>query len=83
MQQQGLGACGQTRDVVTDFVGWLAVANPLAAHGDHRGAAGPVLHHPLLSRHASQGPGDVAPVIHLTLTGLERHPPACRRSANP
>lgn len=52
--QQGIGAGAQTRvapigalskDLVTGLVGWLAIADALAAHGDHRGAARPVLHH--------------------------------------
>jgi len=79
--QQSIGAGAQTRvapigalskDVVTGLVGWLAIVDALAAHGDHRGAARPVLHHPLRSRHRPQRPGDVLPVFALALAGLQR-----------
>jgi hypothetical protein len=43
--QQGLGAGAQTRDTVTDLVMRVAIANAMAAHGDDRGAARPLLHH--------------------------------------
>ena len=79
--QQGLGAAPQTRvaprgalskDVVTGLIDALAIADALAAHRNHRGAARPVLHHPLWSGHATQRPGDIPAVPALAPAGLER-----------
>ena len=43
----GLCASAQTRDVVTGLVLRLALARPVAAHRIDRGAARPLLHHPV------------------------------------
>ena len=65
-----------SKDVLTSLVGWLAIADALATHGDHRGAARPVLHYPHRSRHGPQRPGDVPAVFALALAGLQRCLPA-------
>ena len=65
-----------SKDVVPSLVSWLASAAAFATHGDHRGAARPVLHHPLRSRHRPQGLGDVPAVYALALAGQQRRLPA-------
>jgi hypothetical protein len=42
----------------------------MAAHGDDRRAARPLLHHPLRRRHRPEAPGDVSAPFHLPVTGL-------------
>ena len=76
MPQQGLGSGPQTRDAVTGFIGRLAIADAVAAHGDDRGTARPLLHHPLRRRHGPQGPGDVTAAFHLPFAGAPGDPPA-------
>ena len=75
--QQGLGSGPQTRDVITGLIRRLALADAVAAHGDDRGAARPLLHHPLRCRHRPQGPGDVTAPFHFpsagAVTGLAGH----------
>ena len=73
--QQRLGAGAQTGDVVTGFIHGLVVAAALAADREHRGTAGPVLRHPLRSRHAPQRPGEVTAAFALVLAGLQRRLP--------
>jgi len=51
--QQSLCRGPETRDVVMGLVDGLALADALAAHSQDRGAAWPVLHHPLWCRHAA------------------------------
>jgi len=73
MAQQGLGSSPQTYDVVTGLFGWLPLASALAAHGKERGAARPLLHHPLRCWHRQQRPGDVTAVDELMPAGPPRH----------
>ena len=61
--QQGLGCGPETRDVVTGLIDGLALTDTLAAHRQDRGAAGPVLHHPLWCRHAAEGPGEITAAL--------------------
>ena len=74
--EQGLGASAQTRDVVTGFVLWLALADAMSAHGDDRCAARPLLHHPLRYRHRPQVPGDVTASLDFPLAGAPGDPAA-------
>ena len=77
---QNLGAGAQTRDVVTGLVLRLALADPMATHGDDRRAARPLLHHPLRCRHRPQVPGDVAASFDLPLAGVPGNPAAVGES---
>ena len=74
--RQRPGAGPQTRDVVAGLIGWLPFSDAMAAHGDDRGAARPVLHHPLRRRHRAQRPGDVTASAHLPSTGAPQDPAA-------
>ena len=74
--EQGLGASAQTRDVVTSFVLWLALADAITAHGDDRCAARPLLHHPLRCRHRPQLPGNVTASLDFPLAGAPGDPAA-------
>lgn len=74
--EQGLGPSAQTRDVVTGLVLRLALAGAMAAHGDDRRAARPLLHHPLRSRHGPHVPGDVAAPFDFPLARAPGDPPA-------
>ena len=74
--EQSPGAGAQPRDLVTGLIDWPAGSTALAARRHHRGAARPVLHHPLRCRHAPQCPGDAAAVADLAPAGLERRPSA-------
>jgi len=85
MPQQRRSCSAQTRvaprgalskDVVTDLVDGLALADALAAHRQDRGAAGPVLRHPLRCRHAAHGPGEITAAFAFSLAGLKRRLPA-------
>lgn len=76
MLQQRLGCGAQTRHVVMSLIDGLALADPLAAHSQDRGAAGPVLHHPLRCRHPPQRPGEVTGAFAFTLAGFKRRLPA-------
>ena len=67
--EQSLGAGAQTRDVVTGLVLRLALADPMATHGDDRRAAGPLLYHPVRRWHRPQLPGDVAAPFDFPLAG--------------
>ena len=71
--EQGLGTGPQARDVVTDLVLRLAIADAMAAHGDDRGAARPLFHHPLWCRHRPQLPGDVPSSLDFPLAGAPGH----------
>lgn len=74
--EQGLGTSEQTRDVVTGFVLWLALADAMTAHGDDRCAARPLLHHPLRCRHRPQDAGDVTASLDFPLAGAPGDPAA-------
>jgi len=74
--QQGFGTGAQTRDVVAGLIGRPAIAAALAAHGDDRGAAWPLLHQPLRRWHGLQGPGDVSAAFHLPFAGAPGDSPA-------
>jgi hypothetical protein len=74
--EHGLGASAQTRDVVTGLVLRLALAGAMAAHGDDRRAARPLLHHPLRSRHRPQAPGDVTAPLDFPFAGAPGDPAA-------
>jgi len=78
--EQGLGTSAQTRDVVTGLVLWLALAGAMAAHGDDRCAARPLLHHPLRCRHSPQAPGDVTAPFDFPLAGAPGDPAAVGES---
>ena len=82
LTQQSLGTGAQTRDGVTGLIGRLAIAHAMAAHGDDRGATWPLLHHPLWSRHRSQGPGDVTTPFHLSSAGAPGGSPAVGQSVS-
>ncbi len=74
--QQCFGCGPETRDVVTGLIDGLALTDALAEHCQDRGAAGPVLHHPLWCRHAAQGPGEITATFAFSLAGLKRRLPA-------
>ena len=80
MLQQRPSAGAEAGDVVTGFVDGLAVATALAADREHHGASGPVLRHPLRSRHAPQRPGDVTAAFVLVHAGLQRRLPPVDQS---
>ena len=68
--QQGLGCGPETRDVVVGLIDGLALADAFATHRQDRGAAWPVLHHPLWGGHAAQRPGEVTTAFAFAATGL-------------
>ena len=74
--EQGLGTCAQTRDVVTGLVLRFAITDAMAAHGDDRGAARPLLRHPLRCRHRPQLPGDVTASLDFPVDGAPGGPGA-------
>ncbi len=67
--EQSLGAGTQTRDALTGLVLRLALSDPMATHGDDRGAAGPLLHHLVRRRHRPQLPGNVSAPFDFPLAG--------------
>ena len=75
--EQGLGSRPQTRDLVAGLVLWIVLTDAMAAHGDDRRAARPLLHHPLRRRHRPEALGDVSAPFHLLVTGL----PGCTTTA--
>jgi hypothetical protein len=70
--QQSLRRGSETRDVVMGFIDGLALADALAAHGQDRGAARPVLRHPLWCRHAAQGPSEITAALAFSFAGPKR-----------
>ncbi len=82
MTQQSLGTGARTRDLVTGLIGRLAIANAMAAHGDDRGAAWPLLHDPLRRWHGPQGPGDLTAPFYLPSAGAPGDSPAVGQSVS-
>ena len=78
--QQRPNAGAEAGDTVTGFVDGLAVATALAADRENHCAIGPVLRHPLRSRHAPHRPGEVAAAFVLVLAGLQRRLPSVDQS---
>ena len=76
MLQQCVGCGPETRDEVTCLIDGLALTDALAEQRQDRGAAGPVLHHPLWCRHAAKGPGEIKAAFAFSLAGLKRRLPA-------
>lgn len=74
--EQRLGPGAHAGDEVPDFVDELAAAAALAVDGGHHGTSGPVLLHPLRSRHAPQRPREVTSVFALVFAGLQRRLPS-------
>ena len=69
--QQSLGCGPETCDLIPGLINRFAVAPAFAAHRQDRGAAGPVLRHPLRCRHPPQGPGEVTAALALAMAALK------------